>query len=317
MQSAICTLFEGNYHHGVAALCNSLYTNGYRGNVYAGYRGALPPWASHATSVEIPGYDHQSVKVFSATEDLKIYFIELKINTHLAHHKPDFMLKLLQGPADFFDGIFYFDPDIVIKCKWILFQKWVQNGAAIVQEINGNIMPPNHPTRFLWAEVIRVAGEEVINQVQYYYNCGFCGITKKDINFLKFWSKLISVAINKFDQNPMIFANDDKTSFFWSIDQDTFNMTVMCTGCTVCDMGPEAMDFIHGGFTMSHAVGNPKPWAKSYLISALKGMPPSSPEKAFWNNVGLPISTLSVSLVNYKNISIKIASFVGRFYRKY
>ena len=317
MPLAICTLFEANYHHGVAALCNSLYRNGYRGTVFAGFRGDLPHWASTAKPVLPMDSDNKIVKVFNAAEGLDIYFIELKISSHLAHHKPGFMLELMEGLAKDFDGIVYFDPDIVVKCNWIFLDRWVQNGVAIVQEINGNIMPVNHPTRFLWAEVIKVAGDKITNQVQYYYNCGFCGVTKNNGDFLKLWGKFISVAINKFDQNPFVLANHDKSSFFWSIDQDTFNMTVMCTGCTVCDMGPEAMDFIHGGFTMSHAVGGPKPWAKSFLISALKGMPPSSPEKAFWNNVGLPISTLGVSLVNYKNISIKIASFVGRFYRKY
>ena len=317
MAIAICTLFEGNYHHGVAALCNSLYKNGYRGKVYAGYRGNLPDWAYDATPIEWPGYEKQSVKVFDAAEGLKVYFIELQISSHLAHHKPDFMIGLLQGPANSFDGIFYFDPDIIVKCNWIFLDRWVQNGAAIIQEINGNIMPPNHPTRFLWAEVIKVAGDEVINQVQYYYNCGFCGVTKKNINFLRSWSKLISTAINKFDQNPWVLANHDKSSFFWSIDQDTFNMTVMSTKCRVCDMGPEAMDFIHGGFTMSHAVGSPKPWMKSFLLAALKGIPPSIPEKAFWDNVRGPILTLNLKTIRSKTVFIKIASFIGRFYRKF
>ena len=51
MNITLCTLFEGNYHFGVAALSNSLIAAGYAGDLWVGYRGALPGWI-----VDSPGY---------------------------------------------------------------------------------------------------------------------------------------------------------------------------------------------------------------------------------------------------------------------
>ena len=42
--SVVCTLAEGEYFHGVAALINSLVQAEFEGNVVVGYRGSKPHW---------------------------------------------------------------------------------------------------------------------------------------------------------------------------------------------------------------------------------------------------------------------------------
>ena len=49
MSAYACSLFEGSYHIGLGGLVNSLYRNGFRGTMFAGYRGELPPWSATAS----------------------------------------------------------------------------------------------------------------------------------------------------------------------------------------------------------------------------------------------------------------------------
>src|ERR1700732_1648164 len=42
--SVVCTLAEGSYFNGVAALTNSLVHAGFEGSVVVGYRGSKPTW---------------------------------------------------------------------------------------------------------------------------------------------------------------------------------------------------------------------------------------------------------------------------------
>lgn len=315
MSSAICTLYEGHYHHGVAALTNSLYNNGFRGCVYVGYRGDLPSWAIAAK--DNPLLHWEGGRSLNVAEGVDLHFLPVSPNSHLTNYKPDFMLQLWDGPAKNIDKMFYFDPDIVIKCNWNFFENWVENGVALVHEITANDMTINNPIRGMWAKIINENEGRVINSLTSYSNAGFFGLNKRHITFIQNFSKFIFLAKEKYDVDLNVFHFTNRADPFFAKDQDVMNIAAMCSAVPLSEMGPEAMDFIHGGFTMSHAIGGPKPWKKKFILSALKGSPPSLAEKAFWKNVGLPIKTFSTRTKKNKSLSIKAASFIGRFYRKY
>lgn len=316
MNSAICTLYEGHYHHGLAALANSLYNNGFQGSVYVGYRGELPSWAELAK--ENPLLDWEEGKSLSIIDGLVLHFLPLNTSFHLANYKPDFMLELWNKSAKAEEALFYFDPDIVIKCQWEYFEQWIGHGVALVHEIIANDMPDTHPLRKDWATVIAKSNRTIKRSVNSYINSGFCGLLKKDIGFLYDWSDIIKVASVNFGFDVKQFTLSQYRGYmFFAQDQDAFNIAAMCSESPISEMGPEAMDFIHGGFTMSHATGNPKPWKKNFIRSGIKGNPPSLADKEFWKNVGLPIKTIPNNQIKYKRITIKLASLLGRFYRKY
>lgn len=315
MNAIVCTLFEKSHHYGVAALINSLYKNGYRGTIYAGYKGGLPSWTEAATDNFQLSWTR--AKTLALAEDLLIHFLPLETTHHLAHYKPDFMIELMEGVAKDADGIVYFDPDIVITNKWSFFSRWMSYGVAMVHEIVSNDMPPTHPTRREWQKVIEKLNKRTKRDLHAYINCGFCGVSRSHLEFLKVWLEVIAEAISNHNMDPGQFSTFDRTSTFWSIDQDAFNIAAMCCESPISEMGPEAMDFIHAGWTMSHATGSPKPWEKNFLLAAMDGRPPSKAEKEYWSNTFGVINIYNPAYFKLKQVSILVAALIGRFYRRH
>jgi hypothetical protein len=314
MNSVVCTIFEKHYHYGLAALVDSLHKYGFTGEIYAGYRGALPDWSSAAIENTSVGWvGARSLKV---TESINIHFLPLVTDFHLANYKPEFMLELMNGLAKKADAIVYFDPDIVVKCKWDFFETWMSYGVSLVHEIISNDMPATHPIRRGWKKVIKSSHREVKRDITSYINSGFCAVTRQNIEFLEVWADIIRVAIREYGFKSNEFAHSQRTDLFFAKDQDAFNIAAMCSESPISEMGPEGMDFINGGFTMSHAVGVGKPWKKSFITSALKGIPPSSADKVFWSSVDGPLRPYSSNQIKMKKLALGIASLIGRFYRK-
>src|SRR5260221_1736239 len=147
MKSVICTLFEGHYHYGVAALTNSLYCQGFKGSVYAGYRGTLPSWCSNSKeNVQLQWKGGTTLEV---AEGIQIHFLPLITDYHLTNYKPDFMLCLLNGPASDADAIYYLDPDIIVTAPWSIFNDWTTYGVALCEDLNSPL-PVFHPRRMGW-----------------------------------------------------------------------------------------------------------------------------------------------------------------------
>src|SRR5207237_590725 len=152
--SIVCTLFEGHYHFGVAGLINSLYANGFTGEIYIGYRGALPPWAeSNVTTSE--GLEWNGAQTLHLSSEIRLHFLPVETRFQFTNYKPDFVLQVVKAiDLKIQSSIFYFDPDIVIKCAWQFFMTWVSFGIALVHEIINNDMPASHPVRQMWNEII-------------------------------------------------------------------------------------------------------------------------------------------------------------------
>ena len=261
MSISVCTLFEGNYHLGAGALINSLYQNGFRGTVYAGIRGPLPPWAQ---PVENDG-EH---KTFRVSNDLVVRFVPLATETHLANYKPAFMTYLLDTFLNSDDGLCYFDPDIVIKAPWEFFEEWITGGVMLVEDCTFPYMPSNHPLRTGWMRVAHAAGKQETRSLSRYYNSGFIGLFAKYREALTVWQEILQTS-EKFGYDLKGFVSTNRSSLWQAADQDHLNAMLMVTDMPLTTVGPDGMDFAPAGYIMSHAVNAPKPWDKDYVRRAM------------------------------------------------
>jgi hypothetical protein len=309
IEAALCTLFEKDYHFGVGALTNSLYSHGFRGVMWAGYRGKLPSWAESAKPAK-------NYRELSIGESCKIRFVELDTPKHFGFYKPDFMWQILQEHAPEIDAVFYFDPDIVNKGNWDFYQRWVQRGIAICGDC-WYLVPANDPRRLAWQEFAESQGFICERHLDYQYNSGFVGVHRNHRNFLALWQKLIEAGAEQKVTNLSNLYNDDYTGgypYFYG-DQTYMNLALMLSTEPLSTIGPEAMDFLPGGTIMSHAIGPVKPWRKKLIQSALDGRAPIPTDKLYWQHSQAPIQLYSERKIKQQQFALRVASAIGRFIR--
>jgi hypothetical protein len=325
MKSAICTFCEGHYHHGVAALTNSLYKNGFCGSIYVGYRGDLPPWAD--TAVDDVNLNWVNGKTFKVADGLELHFLPLTTNSHFANYKPNFMLELLKGPAKYSECMFYFDPDIVVVRSWSVFENWVDDHTiALCEDVNSPVAK-YHPRRMEWRKYFAKVNMELSFKESIYANGGFIGLSRNDDSFLECWIKVqeaIALSIGGLDYAPFATGgkmlskeNSEDYSPFSKMDQDALNITVEAwNNGKVSFIGQEGMSFKHGARLMSHALGSPKPWKEKIIQNSVKGISPSLALKDYWQYVQEPILGHQNLTIWYKFFIIKMCIIIGRFYKK-
>jgi hypothetical protein len=307
--TGICTLFEGDYHLGLAAFLNSLVRAGYGGTVWAGYRGALPPWLGQLKRANADADEYW------IADQIRIVFMKLDTGIHLTNYKPEFMLNLLANEARDCKYLWYFDPDIFIKASWPFFADWQSYGVTLCQEVVDNIFPADAPLRQQWIKLADGIGLSDPRPMNHYYNGGMVGVPSAHADFLQTWKALIALAEAEGVDLDCIMPGNREMPFHAS-DQDALNIAAMYSKHPLTTLGPQGMGFIYGAsMMMYHAVGQ-KPWRGSFLLRALRGMPPTGAMKFFFAVVDAPIRAYSPLQLRAKRMACSIAALIGRFYRK-
>ncbi|MGI4777622.1 MAG: hypothetical protein ACRYGA_05820 [Janthinobacterium lividum] len=307
MKVALCTLFEGHYHHGVAALINSLVSAGYKGTVWVGHRGPLPTWV-----VGRAGFDPQSAKL-QVTPSLELRAIELDPAVSLNYYKPTLMREILLSYDAEADAVSYLDPDMVVKCSWDAMQNWVmQDGIAVVEDADWD-MPASHPKRARWCQFFSSLGERRPQRDSHrYYNAGFVCVHRNDIGFLQTWERINHHVATESRSGLRQRKSGAPDSLFHSTDEDALNFSITLCLTPLNAAGPEAMDFVPGGNHLSHAVGAAKPWQGHHVRQALRGHPPSVASQWFYRFAEGPLTPFSHAVLARRRLSMSLASMVGR-----
>jgi len=306
--TGICTLFEGKYHLGLAAFLNSLVRAGYEGSVWAGYRGALPPWLNQ---LKCASHDADEYWI---SDQVRLVFVKVDTELHFTNYKPNFMLSLLKDQARSCDYLWYFDPDVFLTAKWHFFSEWQRFGIALCQDIVDNIFPADNPLRRQWEEYASRIGFAEPRPIDVYFNGGLVGVSAACAAFLESWKSLIAmVATTGYDLKHLNVGNREQP--FHVSDQDALNIAAMYSKFPLTTLGPQGMGFILGGIMMYHAVGH-KPWNGSLLLRAIKGLPPTGAAKFYFTMVDSPIRAYSPLRLRAKRMACAIAAFIGRFYSR-
>ncbi|MCM4160817.1 hypothetical protein FHG64_00450 [Antarcticibacterium flavum] len=320
MASVICTLFEGDYHYGLAALANSLNCQGYKGPIYAGYRGALPPWANEA--VENTKFKWKGSKTLLITKQLQLHFLPLETEYHLTNYKPNFLLNILEVSPETPQKLFYFDPDIVLVSHWSFFEEWLDScDVGLFEDVNSPLSK-YHPRRIAWRKYYGSFQIPLIFKDPTYANGGFVGVTSTKRDFLVTWQnlqELMAPAIGGLNRSSVSgdpIQKEANTPYapFMKSDQDALNATVEAWDGVVSFIGKEGMALGPGEAIIPHALGKRKPWHINPVFHALAGYPPTIAHKAYWEYSKGFISAHSRSTIAYYIFNQRLASFIGRFY---
>ena len=310
----VCTLFEGEYHHGVAALVNSLSYHGFRGTFCAGYRGSLPAWANALTvNPEQLGFN----------KDVTFKFISLRSEAHLTNLKPDLMLQLWDEFQPTAEAILYLDPDIIVNYSWRFFTEWLTCGIAVCEDVNSP-MSAEHPRRVGWRRAFGKRGIELLSKQGFYANGGMVGVHEMYISFLRLWRDMQEIVWEEIGGNDQAGITGGKAlrdagfaSCFDKTDQDALNAAIdACGPLPISFLNKQAMGFVSGEARLPHALGAEKPWRRKYVIEALRGKPPRIADKVFWNFAEGPILTFTPGRISRTRAALALGGAIGRFMRR-
>ena len=304
----VCTLAEGSYFNGLAALANSLVRAGFEGNIVVGYRGGRPAWLEALEK-------DQALDAYLVTSEVRLQFIEVPGTWHLANYKGHLMQQIFREIVPDADLVYFFDTDIFIKHSWETLAAWAHHGVVLVLDMADTYMSPHHVYRRAWRTLAERQNRKC-RDFTGYVNSGCVGVNRAFAEFPRVWSVLME-ELEREGADMLKMKNLSGRLEFARMDQDVLNATIMATDTPIALLGYEAMGlFPWWGEVMPHAVHYQKPWVRNYIFDALRGFPPNRTYRDYWKFVDGPIRPFGEFELKRKKAAVALARLIGRFHTR-
>ncbi|HEY4357865.1 MAG TPA: hypothetical protein VGN16_19085 [Acidobacteriaceae bacterium] len=302
----VCSLWENDYHKGLGTLVNSLVRVGYRGRVWAGYRGALPAWAATG---EVAG----NICTVETPEGIEVKLCKLETDIHMAQYKAAWMEQVLTEHEPEAEGIFYFDSDIFVLGEWSFFERWVRCGVAVCEDQSYPVNP-THPLVREWQQYTARLGYEQWTPPQVYVNSGLLGVTRETQSFLTTWQELIDAMQRDFGLAG-VMKTGTRVDMFHQTDQDALVVAMAITSQPISWVGIDGMAFGRGEWLTLHAIS--KPWRRRVFRDWLvEGHRPDASLRMYWQLAGSPVPVETSGRIRRHRFYLPLAAMLSRFYKR-
>jgi hypothetical protein len=307
-QTAICTLWEKDFHKGTGALVNSLVRSGFQGKVWAGYRGPLPPWAADARAIS------PDIHSVAAGPNVEVLLVRLETSMHFAQYKALWMLDVLNRLDPYAGALYYFDPDVMLLASWSFFEQWLTYGIAACED-GSYPLNPTHPLVRGWQAYAATLGYPDWHFFGAQLNSGLVGISRQHIAFLDLWQKLMDDVRRDFQLSESL-KTSRRTDLFYASDQDVLTMAFCVSDFPISYVGQDGMAFGRGEWLTVHAY-SPKPWRRRVFRDLLvEGHKPDTALRQYWSLVSEPLAIEPEGRVRRHRRWIPLAALLSRFYKR-
>jgi hypothetical protein len=304
----VCTLAEGHYFNGVAALVNSLVRAAFEGTVVIGFRGERPNWLERFAR-------DPKLDTYAVTPSVQLRLIEVPGPWHLNNCKPHFIEDLLFKTYPEADLVYYFDTDMVITHSWRSFAQWAHSGVVLVLDPADSHMSPHHVYRLGWRD-LAARQNRSCREFTGYVNGGCIGISRAYADFAIVWSRLME-ELERDGADMRRMKNATGKLEYSRMDQDVLNATIMATDTPICLLGSEAMGmFPFVNTIMPHAMWHKKPWQRNYIVDALRGLPPTRTHWAYWQFADGPIHPFNEFVLFRKRAELRAGHLISMMHTR-